>query len=66
MDRGIVAGEDDDRVVGDPGQLDAVDDLPDPVVHFRHQVRVQAQARRIGLVESGYTFSGGCTWERPT
>ena len=34
-----------------PACLHAVDDLPDPMVHLRHQVRVQPQARRIGLVE---------------
>ena len=39
------------RVVGDPGLLHAVHDLPDPVIHLGDEVRVLAQPIRGRLVE---------------
>src|SRR5215471_16498306 len=49
----VVAGEDDQRVVGDPGLLDAVDDLADAVVHLGYQVGVTAETFWRRLVEVG-------------
>jgi len=47
----VVAGEDDDRVVGEARLVDAVHDLPDAVVHLGEEVRILSQPRRIRLVE---------------
>ena len=49
----VVAGEDDDRVVADPRFIHAVHDLPEPVVHLGHEVRVHSEPRGIGLIEIG-------------
>jgi hypothetical protein len=63
----VIAGEHDDRVGGDPGLVNTVDDLPDSVVPFGHEVRVQAQPGWIGLIQIGVRLleiEGMVPWRR--